>query len=237
MNILMINGSPNGAKGNTQILVDEFLAGAIEAGGKAESVFLHKKRIEHCEGCYTCWFNTPGRCVHGDDMAELIEKVERADCVILATPLYVFTVTGYMKDFMDRLLPSAQPFMEAGNGVSRHPRREGRKTVQSMVLISNCGFPESEHFSGMKETVRCWIRAGARELAGMICCAGGPVLAVEEARPMVQWYLDGTRQAGRELVINGRVSQATQALLDRPLVPDSEMYRNTVNERFRSLVR
>jgi len=236
MKILVVNGSPHGAEGNTQILVDAFLGGAIEAGAQAETVFLTEKNIEHCGGCFTCWFGTPGKCVHDDDMPALLEKVQAADCVVFATPLYVYTVSGLMKDFMDRIIPLAQPFMTDGNGVTTHPARVERKTPQTVVVISNCGFPETDHFSGMKETFRCWFRASTREPAGMICCAAGPMLHAPEARPMVQWYLDATRKAGAEVVEQGKIAPETAAILDRSLAPDPAWYRTMLNERFHALV-
>lgn len=102
------------------------------------------------------------------------------------------------------------------------------------MLISNSGFPEPAHFSGLVETFRRWIR-GNRSLSGAVCCAGGAVLQAPELQEAVKWYLDATRQAGREVVTDGRISEATQALLDRPLVPDGKLYAQKMNEFFESL--
>ena len=108
------------------------------------------------------------------------------------------------------MIPIVQPFIEVKDGLCTHPGRSARSVGVKSVLISNCGFPEQEHFSGLKETFRCLLRGDLRN-AGMICCAAGPLLGVPELQEAVKWYLDATRQAGREVVEQGRISDATQS--------------------------
>jgi multimeric flavodoxin WrbA len=234
MKILVVNGSPRGAQGNTEILTKAFLAGAKEAGAEGEVVYLKDKHIEHCIGCFGCWLKTPGECVHDDDMPELHQKMLEADVTVYATPLYVYTVSGIMKDFMDRVIPLVQPFVEVKNGVCSHPGRTSRSAGVKSLLISNCGFPEQSHFDGLKQTFRCLFKSGLRN-AGMICCSAGPMLSVPEMQEAVKWYVDATRQAGRDVVTDGRISEATQAILDKPLIADSEAYAAALNQRFREM--
>lgn len=235
MKVLVVNGSPRGAAGNTEVMIQKFLEGAREAGVTTDVVYLKDKKIAHCTGCFACWTKTPGVCVHKDDMPELLLKIRDADVVACATPLYVYTVTGLMKDFMDRLLPLAQPFFEIKNGVCMHPGRYEDSRFRKAVLISNCGFPEQSHFSGLKETFRTWFRGSSRELAGMICCAGGGMLSEPDMRDGLAWYLDAVRQAGREVVEQGSIAVETQLVLDKPLMEDQVLYANTVNAIWRSM--
>lgn len=235
MKLLIVQGSPRGAHGNTEIMAQAFAEGAREAGGTVmDTVYLKEKNIKHCIGCFTCWTRTPGVCVHKDDMAELLLKVREADVLVLATPLYYYTVTGYMKDFMDRTLPLNQPFFEVHDNVCHHPPRY-KNGFEHLVLISNCGFPEQSHFSGLKETFRTLVGGDAADLKGMICCAGGEMLANSETRDNFKWYMDAIRKAGAEVVNEGKISEGTAAILDKPLMEDNAAYARQANEYWQSL--
>lgn len=229
MKILVFNGSPRCANGNTQILVNAFIAGAEEAGAQAEIIYLKDKKINHCMGCFSCWTKTPGVCIQKDDMPELLLKYRKADIIVYASPLYVYTVTGIMKDFMDRVLPLIQPFFTIEGDRCSHPMRYSDTKTKTNVLISNCGFPEQSHFSGLKETFRCMFRGEDRTIAGMICCAGGELLNTPGLKEGHGWYMDAMKKAGQEVVTNGHIDAETQSTLDQPLMADSKLFANMAN--------
>jgi len=97
--ILGIIGSPR-RQGNTDILVDEVLAGAEETGALAEKVILNELEIAPCQGCFLCKEN--GECVQQDDMAELLEKMQQNNIWVLGTPIYWWGPTAQFKAFLDR---------------------------------------------------------------------------------------------------------------------------------------
>ena len=235
MKILVVNGSPNGAQGNTEVLVRPFLEGVHEAGAETECVYLKDKIINHCTGCFSCWFITPGECIFADDMTELLPKIVEADMVVYAVPLYYYTVSGLMKDFMDRQLPLSQPYMDIRNGVIAHPMRHEKVDEKYIMLISNSGFPDQCHFDGLKETFRCWGRSGGRKLAGLLCCAGGSMLQTPDIKDGFTWYLDAARQAGREVVEQQGITEQTQAILDKPLTDNQQLYADVCNAYFKSI--
>jgi putative sterol carrier protein len=164
----------------------------------------------------------------------LLEKVKEADVMVFATPLYIFTVSGLMKDFLDRMLPMAQPFIVQRGDHFTHPPRYASDDPVQYVLISNAGFPEHHHFSGLKETFRLFVDASNSELGGMICCSAGELLHQEPLQDQLAWYLEASRQAGRQVVEQGFISSETQAILDRSLVEDPAVYANMANEHWRS---
>jgi putative sterol carrier protein len=213
------------------------LEGAQEAGAETEVIYLKDLEIKHCIGCFTCWIKTPGVCVHKDDMPAILDKMVQAEVIVYATPLYVFTVSGLMKDFMDRIIPLAQPYIIQRGHHYIHPPRypppsEGPGKV---VLVSNSGYPERHHFSGMEETLRRWTDSPGRELAGVICCAGGALLQNESMRAAATWYTDAARQAGREVIERGRIAPQTKEILDRPLIEDPAVYAGILNAYWQSL--
>ena len=99
-NILILSGSPRKG-GNSDILCDRFMEGARESGHRAEKVFLRDKNIGYCIGCEACHQNN-GVCVQKDDMAEILGKMIAADVIVMATPVYFYTMDAQMKTLIDR---------------------------------------------------------------------------------------------------------------------------------------
>lgn len=140
MKVLVINRSPR-AKGNSDLLCDEFIRGAEEAGNQVEKISLREKEIFPCKACYAC-FRT-GSCVQKDDMAEILEKAEKADVLLLATPTYFLTMSGQMKVMIDRLLPKWQGLGEkdAYVIVTGHDGKGGlkRNAEDLVTILENLG--------------------------------------------------------------------------------------------------
>ena len=101
-NILVISSSPR-RNGNSDLLCDEFIKGALEAGNKVEKVFLADKKINVCLGCGAC-YNT-SKCIQKDDMVDLNDKMVEADVIVLATPVYFYSMAGQLKVLIDRCVP------------------------------------------------------------------------------------------------------------------------------------
>ncbi|MFX1418114.1 MAG: flavodoxin family protein [Promethearchaeota archaeon] len=97
--VLGIVGSPRKG-GNTEILVDEILSGAEESGALIEKVILNKLNINPCQACNSCY--KTGKCMHNDDMTELLIKMEHNDVWVLGTPIYWWGPTAQFKTFLDR---------------------------------------------------------------------------------------------------------------------------------------
>ena len=99
-NILVISGGGR-PHGNTAQLVDAFIRGAKEAGNHTEKVSLLKTKVEPCLGCNACRRGKP--CVLKDGFGEIIPKIEWADTLVFASPLYYWTITARLKGFIERL--------------------------------------------------------------------------------------------------------------------------------------
>ena len=99
-NILVLSGSPR-VHGNSSLLCDEFIKGAQEAGHKTEKINITRKKVAGCLGCNACYKNG-GVCIQKDDMAEIREKMEQADVIVLSSPIYFYSMTSQMKAVIDR---------------------------------------------------------------------------------------------------------------------------------------
>lgn len=98
--VLILSSSPRRG-GNSDTLCDEFRRGAEEAGHDVEKIFLRDKRINYCTGCSTC--SRDGKpCPQQDDAAEIIAKMVAADTIVMATPVYFYTMSAQMKTLIDR---------------------------------------------------------------------------------------------------------------------------------------
>ena len=97
--VLIISASPRKG-GNSDALCDQFLLGAKEARHNVEKVFLRDHKINYCLGCGVC--NNTHVCVQKDDMKGLLDKMVDADVIVLATPVYFYTMDGQLKTFIDR---------------------------------------------------------------------------------------------------------------------------------------
>ena len=83
------------------ILCDEFLRGTQDAGHKAEKIRVAEKKVAPCSGCYYCSTHG-GACVHKDDMADILQKMIDADVIVLASPVYFYSISAQLKAVIDR---------------------------------------------------------------------------------------------------------------------------------------
>lgn len=98
--ILVLSASPRKG-GNSDLLCDQFVKGAQEVGSPAEKIFLCDKKIGYCTACDYCTTHH-GTCVHKDDMPAILEKMIQADVLVLASPVYFYTLDAQMKTLIDR---------------------------------------------------------------------------------------------------------------------------------------
>jgi multimeric flavodoxin WrbA len=97
--VLILSSSPR-KKGNSNALCDRFMEGAVEAHHQVEKVVLADKKINYCTGCYACKAN--GKCAQKDDMAPILDSMIAADVIVMATPVYFYTMCAQMKTVIDR---------------------------------------------------------------------------------------------------------------------------------------
>ena len=102
-NVLIVSSSPR-RQGNSDLLCDQFLQGAQEAGHHAEKLFLRDYTVGYCVGCGHC-VEHKGVCTQKDEMEALAQKLQKADVIVLATPVYFYTMCAQLKTLLDRCCP------------------------------------------------------------------------------------------------------------------------------------
>lgn len=98
--VLVLSSSPRKG-GNSDTLCEQFMKGAREANHRVEKIRLAEKSINYCTGCGAC-IGVKGNCTQQDDMGDILEKMIAADVIVMATPVYFYSMCGQMKTFIDR---------------------------------------------------------------------------------------------------------------------------------------
>jgi len=100
--VLILSTSPR-RNSNSEALAEAFARGAAGAGHEVEMISLRGKELHFCLGCFAC--QKSGKCVIRDDMQEIVPKMEQADVLAFATPIYYYEMSGQMKTLLDRANP------------------------------------------------------------------------------------------------------------------------------------
>ncbi|MBI9077145.1 MAG: flavodoxin family protein [Desulfatibacillum sp.] len=227
--VVVLQGSPRkDGISKTEVVTAAFLEGCQEAGASTEIVNLRDKKISHCVGCFTCWTKTPGVCIFKDDVAEIMQKTEKADLVVYAAPLYHFGIISLLKKYIERTLPGVEPYLiPRGDGHTTHPHRKGYKPVQNTVIIGVCGFPEVSHFGAFSANFHYLASAGGdwgMNIIGEIYRPASeqlnnPIFAEENNR-----ILDEAKQAGKDVVTLGYVRPETVDAIAKVTQDGEEMH-------------
>ncbi len=230
MKVVVINGSPHMDKGNTALILKPFLEGVRETEAEVKIYYTKKLKINPCQGEYHCWYKTPGKCFQDDDMQMVLPEVSRANILIFATPVYVDGVTGPLKNFLDRLIPIGHPAIELRAGHCRHPRREEVQDGK-IVLVSNCGFWELDNFDPMIVHMQSISKNLGYEFAGALLRPHGAALrGMMEQGIAVDDIFEAAKEAGRQLVQDGKMSKDTLKVISRELLAQ-QMYVDIANQR------
>lgn len=229
--VLAFNCSPKMDKGNTALILAPFLEGMREAGTQVELFYTRKLKINPCTGEFNCWTKNPGKCYQDDDMNMLYPKLGGADIYVFATPVYEWGVSGPMKNLMDRMIPLALPFFELRDGHCCHPPREGTKRGK-VVLVSTCGFWEMDNFDPLLVHMKAFCKNTGRKFTGALLRPHGSGLRrmMEVGIPMDDIF-EAAKEAGRQLVKDGKMSPETLKIVSRELMP-LDMYIQAVNATY-----
>ena len=179
-NIVILNGSPR-QKGNTSMLVEAFAEGARSAGYTVTEFFLSGMDIHGCKGCFGGHSGKECPCVQHDDMDMIYPAVKDSDVVVLASPLYYWTMSGQLRTALDRLFA-----LEEGD--SNLLRGNGRASALLMAAEGH-GFEDAVlYFDHLMEHLR-W-----KNLGKVLC---GGVMDVGDAQGCKE--LDDARELGKSI--------------------------------------
>jgi multimeric flavodoxin WrbA len=243
MKILAINSSYRAERGHTAFLINLLFEGAREAGAECESIALAKIRINHCLGCDQCQKNVrllqPANnhgdlaeyqvdCVHKekDDVQMLFNKMSRADLIIYATPIYVFNISSLLKLLLERFYgASYSSYLRATkSGLLFHHIDHALMSKPFVPLIVCDNLEDETPRTALQYFKSFSLFMEARQVGTLV--RNGCTLSSlgedhkENTRfPILAQVYAAYRQAGRELAVNGKISNSTQRRANQEIVP------------------
>lgn len=244
MRVVAVNGSPNKEKGNTALILNPFLDGMRKAGAETELFYITDRKISQrddvleiraCRGCHNCWFTTPGECPQNDGMKILLPKLRDADIWVIASPIHADGVTGPIMTMMSRTLP----FLDAAQfgirkGHCRYALREGVKRGK-IIFVSNCGFWEMDNFDPALAHIKGFAENVDREFIVALLRPHGPLLT-ESLIFGKKDVFRAAEEAGKELILEGKICQAILERISKALLPKS-LYILSANYSFKRKVK
>jgi multimeric flavodoxin WrbA len=136
MKVIAFNGSPR-KTWNTATLLEKALEGTAAQGGETKLVHLYDLDFKGCKSCFGCKTkggNSYGECSVRDDLTPILEEVEKADVLILGSPIYFWGVSGEMKSFLERLM---FPFYRYAKADEPAPTLFPRKIQTGFIYTMN----------------------------------------------------------------------------------------------------
>ncbi len=231
MKIVAINGSHRGAVGYTQFLIEKIFTGAKENGAICESIPLANYKIERCLGCNHCQSDDGLlNCVYSkkDDVAAIFKKMEEADLVIYATPVYVFNISGLLKIFFERFYGTCKvndlKITESGLFFHHVNKKINSKPFVALICSDNIE-PK------ITQTPIVYFKRFAQfldaPLMGMLTCQGGVLTGhgldkeKENRFPRIFQVYKALTQAGVELALQRKITSTTQKKVNQQIIPVS----------------
>ena len=172
--IVIMMGSPR-KQGNSATLAKQVAAGAEATGAQVESFYIHGMDIQPCTACDVCRDELSKDCIIEDDMQPLYPKLRQADALVIASPIYWFTVSAQTKLFMDRCYALGGP---EGNAIA------GKRI--GIVLT----YADPDPFSsGAVNALRMFqdgFRYVGAEIVGMIYGSAGKAGEIQQNRDLME---------------------------------------------------
>ena len=224
MKILVFNGSPKKDKSDTMHLTRSFLTGMNDIReNDVHIIDVIDKKIEYCTGCFECMKNG-GKCIHQDDMQDILNEILQSDILVFSFPLYCYGMPAPLKALMDRTLPLGSMAMQKVGERYEHIAQADFSHLR-YVMICGCGFPNSKNnFEGMIKQFELMFSDNNT----IITVPESPMFNAPEAVTVTKPFLEVMRQAGREYISDGKISDDTKSQLNIPMIPE-EVYAEIVN--------
>jgi multimeric flavodoxin WrbA len=178
-------------------LVTEVLAAAEQQGAQTAKIYLKDRHIEFCTNCRKCTQDAgtePGKCIHRDDMEDILNRYLESDAIVIGAPVNFFNINAVTRRFMERLVCfSYWPWGARG------PQMRSKMKTRKAVLITSSAMPAflGRIFTGALRALKTMASTmGAKPVASISV----GMIAVQEQATIPEKVIRQARKAGRELL-------------------------------------
>ncbi len=189
LKIAAIYGSPR-RRGNTATLLKRAVEGAADAGAIVTEIVLRDLRMSPCLEIFGC--AESGECRLKDDFQKARDQILASDGLMIATPVFFYTVSAHTKILMDRF----QSLWVKKNWVDKSPR-ESNSGLRKALLIAAGATSGKKLFDGIQLSMKYFLETIDMELWKALLYRG---LDFEGDVLKFPGYLEEAREAGREYV-------------------------------------
>jgi hypothetical protein len=204
-------------KGSTAKILGPFLDGMRGAGASVELFYAKQLDVKPCSGEGHCWREKPGQCQIDDNMQSLYPKLRDADILVLATPVYI-PLPGEMQNLINRLAPLGDPVYRNQNGRTCSRLRSNVK-IRKIVIVSTGGWWELGNFDRVVRIVEELARISFNvDFSGALLRPH--VDSLTEDNPNTKQVLEAARQAGQQLIVEGKISKDLLSAISQPLTTE-----------------
>lgn len=217
MKLLIFNGSPKREHSDTMHITNAFVNGMKESCDvESEVIHVTDKHIEYCHGCFNCKRNG-GKCIHNDDMNDILQKILESDILLFNFPLYCYSMPAPLKNLLDRTMPLSSMQMKKVGDRYEHTA-QADYTALKYIMICGCGFPNSKHNfePAVMQFKLCFPNNHT-----ILTIPESPMFNAPEAVEVTSKRLELVKKAGEEYVKYGEI---TKSLLDEicsPMIPEN----------------
>jgi multimeric flavodoxin WrbA len=219
MQVLVINGSARKEKGYTAMILKPFMNGMEQAGAQVNLLYAKQLDVHPCIGDFSCWYKNPGKCHINDIMQSVYPKLKEADVLVLGIPVY-FPLPGAMQNFLNRLMPLANPILKYRNGHTQIRFHDDVK-IKKIILVSVCGWWEKGNFDTITRIAEEICQKVSIDFSGSVLRPHADLLSEEKDK--AKEIFEALRKVGFSLIRDGFLSESLLEIVAQPLISEKEL--------------
>jgi hypothetical protein len=193
--------------------------GMEQAGAQVNLLYAKQLDVNPCIGDFSCWYKNPGKCHINDIMQSVYPKLKEADVLVLGIPVY-FPLPGAMQNFLNRLMPLANPILKYRNGHTQIRFHDDVK-IKKIILVSVCGWWEKGNFDTVTRITEEICQKVSVDFSGSVLRPHADLLSEEKDK--AKEIFEALRKVGFSLIRDGFLSESLLEIVAQPLISEKEL--------------